>query len=111
MKPRVHYQECVTSIVHVVVWTVSDVVVDCFCDINMFLCKLHVLCGARYSPYGTIVYVRTANKLVLLQQTAIANESTKVHNARHVHKVVTESDVANVEIISWNCIIILHFNL
>ena len=39
------------------------------------------------------------------------NESTKVHNARRVHKVVTESDVANVEIISWNCIIILHVNL
>ena len=37
-----------------------------------------------------------------------SNESTKVHNARRVHKVVTESDVANVEIISWNCIIILH---
>ena len=34
------------------------------------------------------------------------NESTKVHNARRVYKVVTESDVANVEIISWNCIII-----
>ena len=39
------------------------------------------------------------------------NESTKVHNAWRVHKVVTESDVANVEIISWNCIIILHVNL
>ena len=34
-----------------------------------------------------------------------------MHNARRVHKVVTESDVANVEIISWNCIIILHVNL
>ena len=42
---------------------------------------------------------------------ACYNESTKVHNAQRVHKVVTESDVANVEIISWNCIIILHVNL
>ena len=46
-----------------------------------------------------------------MKQLTILNESTKVHNARRVHKVVTESDVANVEIISWNCIIILHVNL
>ena len=46
-----------------------------------------------------------------LKYMTFSNESTKVHNARRVHKVVTESDVANVEIISWNCIIILHVNL
>ena len=49
--------------------------------------------------------------MVLYKPDCDSNESTKVHNARRVHKVVTESDVASVEIISWNCIIILHVNL
>ena len=54
-------------------FSTSDVVVYLLRSINnLFLCKLQVLykgaaAPAKHGPYSTIVYVSTANVLVLLQ--------------------------------------------